>query len=648
MFSLKGKWRPATLGLLIAATTAVALPLSAAAGQGSASQAVPAAAGLRAYFVITEPNATNGAKTAIGDNSGTVYASYDAIGVIVAHSSATDFAAKMRSVSGVQKVGATRTSDVPAAAANPAIPAAPSQSTPTSNETVESDMKQIGADQAWAVNQGSSSVTVGILDTGVDDQHYDLKANFDTSKSASCAYGKLDTRAGAWRPVGDHGTHVAGTIAAAKNGKGIVGVAPGVKISSVRVAEAGSELFFPENTVCAFVFAGDQGIDVTNNSYYTDPWLFNCPNDADQAAILEGTKRAIAYAEGKGTLNVAAAGNENYNLSSKSSDSKSPDDSTPVNRTVTNDCLEIPGELPGVVNVASITSSNDKSSFSNYGTDKIHVAAPGDNVRSTLPGGSYGSKSGTSMASPHVAGVAALLLSVDPNLTTAQLRTKLGAQADDLPCPSFGGQNCTGTAAKNNFFGEGRVDAKEAVGSGTPQPGSPSVTSPGNQSGTVGAAVSLQVKATDPDGKALTFSATGLPTGLSISSSGLITGTPSAAGGFNVTVTAKNTDNRTGTASFTWTVTDGTGGGTVTVTKPTDQWGFKGWAVQALQIRATSTAGGPLTFTATGLPPGLSISSTGQITGTPTAASTFSVTVTAKDSGGGTGSTTFGWQVYGF
>ena len=59
----------------------------------------------------------------------------------------------------------------------------------------------------------------------------------------------------------------------------MVGVAPGVKVSSIRVAEAGSQLFFPENTVCAFMFAADKGVSVTNNSYYVDPWLFNCPTD---------------------------------------------------------------------------------------------------------------------------------------------------------------------------------------------------------------------------------------------------------------------------------------------------------------------------------------------------------------------------------
>ncbi|OLR90883.1 S8 family peptidase [Actinokineospora bangkokensis] len=452
------------VGLLTTtAVPAVATPAAASA----------AAAGLRSYLVITAPGSTAAAESAVTANGGAVYATYGAIGVVVAHSSAADFAARVRAVSGIQQVGATRTVDVPADAANPPIPASPTQVTPTATETTRADMAQIGADQAWSVNTGSPSITVGVLDTGVDDQHYDLKANFDAARSASCAYGKLDTRPGAWRPVGEHGTHVAGTIAAARNGKGMVGVAPTVKIASVRVAERDTQLFYPENTICAFVFSADQGMKVTNNSYYTDPWLFNCPTDLDQAAILEGVKRATAYAEGKGVLNVAAAGNENYNLANKTTDTTSPDDSTPVTRTITTSCLAVPNELPAVLPVSSITSSNTKSSFSNYGTDKVVVAAPGDAVYSTLPGGRYGSLSGTSMASPHVAGVAALLASVDPAATPAQLRARLQSQADDLPCTDT---RCTGTTAKNNFFGEGRVDAKEAVS--TPTTPGPSFTNP--------------------------------------------------------------------------------------------------------------------------------------------------------------------------
>ncbi len=183
-----------------------------------------------------------------------------------------------------------------------------------------------------------------------------------------------------------------------------------------------------------------------------------------------GVKRAQEYAESKGSLQVAAAGNSNLDLANKTTDTESPNDSTPVTRTITNACLDIPTELPGVVTVSAM-GTTAKASYSNYGLNVVDVTAPGGDatgIYSTLPGGKYGSMSGTSMASPHVAGVAALLVSTNPGITPAQLRDKLATQANDVACPSD--SRCKGTTAKNGFFGEGQVDALKAVGS-TPPPG---------------------------------------------------------------------------------------------------------------------------------------------------------------------------------
>ncbi|MFC8269719.1 S8 family serine peptidase [Streptomyces cinereoruber] len=468
----------APAGLAHAATSDTAPVAARSAGASTATTAKAAApaawaAGTRAYLVITAPGGTAAVTGSVATKGGSVFATYDAIGVIVAHSASASFASSMRTVSGVQQVGATRTSDVPADAYDPALPANPSQSTTTLTESNRWDMTQIKADQAWAVTTGSASVKVGVLDTGVDDRHQDIAPNFNAADSASCAYGKADTRAGAWRDVDTHGTHVAGTIAAAKNGKGVIGVAPGVKISSVRIAEPGSTLFFAENTICGFMWAGDHGFKVTNNSYYTDPWQFNCPDNLDQAAIIEGVRRAQEYAEGKGSLQVAAAGNSNYDLANKTTDTASPNDSTPVTRTITNACIDIPTELPGVVTVAAQGNGGAKASYSNFGNGVIDIAAPGGDgssgVYSTLPGGKYGNMNGTSMASPHVAGVAALIASVNPSFTPAQIRDQLGVQATDRACPSD--TRCKGTATKNGFFGEGAVDALKAVGGSTPPPG---------------------------------------------------------------------------------------------------------------------------------------------------------------------------------
>jgi PLD-like domain/Putative Ig domain len=174
----------------------------------------------------------------------------------------------------------------------------------------------------------------------------------------------------------------------------------------------------------------------------------------------------------------------------------------------------------------------------------------------------------------------------------------------------------------------------------------PSVTSPGNQTTAAGTAVSLPTWANDPNNDTLSYSATGLPAGLSISSStGQITGTPTTAGTSAVAVTAKDTSGASNSDSFTWTVTGGAGN-TVTVTTPASQSSTVGTAA-SLQIQATDSASGQtLTYSATGLPAGLSISSsTGLISGTPTTAGTSAVTVTAKDTTGASGSASFSWTV---
>ncbi|WP_194893207.1 putative Ig domain-containing protein [Catenulispora pinisilvae] len=171
-----------------------------------------------------------------------------------------------------------------------------------------------------------------------------------------------------------------------------------------------------------------------------------------------------------------------------------------------------------------------------------------------------------------------------------------------------------------------------------------SVTNPGNQTSTQGTAIStLQISGTDSAGKSLTYSATGLPAGLSISSSGAITGTPTGTGSSSVTVTASS-GTASGSTSFTWTVNAQGGTETVSVTNPGNQTSTQGTAITKLQISATDSAGKSLTYSASGLPAGLSISSSGAVTGTPSAAGTSNVTVTAT-SGTASGTTSFTWTV---
>lgn len=487
----------ASLGFLPAAASAapVTAPAARAAGDGPNL----------AYVVNTRTDhrTIESVQREITRNGGTVVASYDRIGVIVVHSANPGFGALMRSVRGVDSAGATRTAPLSAAGTtdegavqvlSKAEAAKLARSATAGEEPLEADqwdLRAIGADRAARINPGSRNVTVGVIDTGVDDTHPDIAPNFSASQSANCVSGKADTTYGAWRPVDAghyHGTHVAGEIAAARNGTGVAGVAPGVKVAGITVAQPdATSLFYPESVVCAFVFAADHGIQITNNSYYVDPWLYNCMDDPDQRAIVDAVNRAQLYAQRKGTLNVASAGNSNQDLDADAlTDDSSPDDSTATTRTVDpHTCFDVPTQLPGVVTVSAVGVKGAKSYYSSYGRGVIDVAGPGGDkfqipdtpskngrILSTLPNGQYGFLQGTSMASPHVAAVAALLKSAHPHATPAQLQALLKAEADNPGCPSgpYDGDGdgvvdatCVGGPRVNGFYGFGVVDALAAV-----------------------------------------------------------------------------------------------------------------------------------------------------------------------------------------
>ncbi|MFE0516116.1 S8 family serine peptidase [Streptomyces sp. NPDC058964] len=486
----------ASLGFLPSAASAAPLTVRTARAADGPSLA---------YVVNTRTDhrTIDSVRKAIAENGGTVVAAYDRIGVIVVHSADPDFGERMRAVRGVQSAGATRTAPLSAAGTtdegavqvlSKAEAARASRNAVSGEEPLEADqwdLRAIGADKAATINPGSRNVTVGIIDTGVDDTHPDIAPNFSAAQSANCVSGKADTTYGAWRPVDAdhyHGTHVAGEIAAARNGIGVAGVAPGVKVASITVAQPDStQLFYPESVVCAFVFAADHGVEITNNSYYVDPWLYNCMDDPDQRAIVDAVNRAQLYAEHKGTLNVASAGNSNDDLDSDALvDASSPDDSTAVTRTVDpHKCFDVPTQLPGVVTVSAVGVKGAKSYYSSYGKDVVDVAGPGGDkyqipdtpskngrILSTLPNGQYGFLQGTSMASPHVAAVAALLKSTHPHASPAQLQALLKAEADNPGCPAgpYDGNGdgvvdatCVGGKRVNGFYGFGIVNALRAV-----------------------------------------------------------------------------------------------------------------------------------------------------------------------------------------
>nr|MBA2600773.1 S8 family serine peptidase [Actinomycetota bacterium] len=373
-------------------------------------------------------------------------------------------------------------------------------------------------------NTGRTATKQSISGEGC--QHPDLVQNIDFANSASCESGAPDQDPIAWDDRNGHGTHTAGTIAAASNGIGIVGVAPNVKVAGIK-ASNDDGYFFPEMVVCAFMWAGSRHLDVTNNSYFADPYLFNCHNDPAQQAIWKAEQRAIRYAMTEGVTVVASEGNESTDLSHPKVDVISPDfpPGTEEEREISNNCVVVPVEVAGVVGVtasgANEQTDNDedddylKSFYSSYGVSTADVVAPGGDsifgrnpeapngrVLSTYPLDSfcrpdrrmvdpneptaaYCYLQGTSMAGPHVAGVAALIVSrygdasnpQNGKMRPGQVAAYLEQTADPQPCPTQlppgyleiftqnngEPQSCSGGPGHNSWYGNGRVDALAAI-----------------------------------------------------------------------------------------------------------------------------------------------------------------------------------------
>ncbi|XXM71462.1 Ig-like domain-containing protein [Lysinibacillus sphaericus] len=262
----------------------------------------------------------------------------------------------------------------------------------------------IESNRAWNKTKGSKDIVVAVIDNGVDLYHTEFSgrivAPYDTVNESSHTM----TR-------GDHGTHVAGIIGASMdNGAGIAGVAPNTSIMPIDVFYG--EYAYTSDVIEGVYYAVNQGADIINMSLgsYSYSYSYNA---------------AIQYAYQHDVVVVAAAGNDNTNQS------------------------HYPSSYPNVISVASTDSYDWKSYFSNFGYD-IDIAAPGSSIYSALPYDSYGYMSGTSMASPVVAGTAALILANEPDLSNDEVEQRLYDTADYL--------------GSSYFFGNGRVNAREAVG----------------------------------------------------------------------------------------------------------------------------------------------------------------------------------------
>lgn len=272
-------------------------------------------------------------------------------------------------------------------------------------------VKRIGSEAAHLAGQRGTGVKIGVIDTGIDYTHPDLDANYK---------GGWDFVNNDAYPMDDHGhgTHIAGTIAAEDNGMGVVGVAPNAQLYALKVLDSTGYGYF-SNMIAAVQWCVQNGIHVTNNSYgsYSDP-----------GSIF---KQAYDNANAAGLVMVAAAGNAGSSGG-------------------TEDNVAWPARYSSVVAVAATDGSNYRASWSCTGP-AIELAAPGVSINSTMPGGGYGYKSGTSMACPHAVGAAAVLMGA--GLTNNDdVRYVLAMSAYDL-----------GAAGDDNWYGFGLIDVPTAL-----------------------------------------------------------------------------------------------------------------------------------------------------------------------------------------
>lgn len=307
----------------------------------------------------------------------------------------------------------------------------------------------IDAADAWSVTSGSPTVVVGIIDTGVDYTHPDLAANI-WQNSGEVINGIDDDKNGyiddirGWNfasknnnPMDDngHGTHCAGTIAAVgNNGIGVTGTAWNIRIMPLKFLNA-KGTGYTSDAISAILYAKQKGVPIISNSW-------------SGTGYSQALKDAIDSSSG---VFICAAGN-----SGADSDAKP----------------QYPAAFPSsnIISVAATDYKDQLASFSNYGANSVDIAAPGVNIYSTAKGGNYQYLSGTSMAVPHVTGVAALLKSKYPSMTGSEIRNTILGNGDKLP--SLSGKVSTGS----------RVNAGRALGQGvspvspTPVPTKPSAT----------------------------------------------------------------------------------------------------------------------------------------------------------------------------
>jgi subtilisin family serine protease len=290
-------------------------------------------------------------------------------------------------------------------------------------------VSRIDAPKAWAASRGAG-IQVAVIDTGIDKTHPDLVDNIAGGVNFVATGRGMKTTVDptAWNDDNGHGTHVSGTIAAADNAIGVIGVAPQARLYGVKVLNSAG------NGYTSDIISGIQW-SVANQVQVISMSL-------GQSTPLQALQDAVDAADNAGIVVVVAAGN------------------TGDGDAATNN-VGYPARYASTIAVAATDNTDHIASFSSDGPE-VEIAAPGVNILSTTRGGSYGTMSGTSMATPHVTGVVADMLAApiptaaDLNLDGAwskgEVRAYLQATADDL-----------GTTGRDVFFGYGLIDAEELV-----------------------------------------------------------------------------------------------------------------------------------------------------------------------------------------
>ncbi len=407
--------------------------------------------GVRGVVVFSSETSipTKGAAL-IGAAGGVVTARLDSIGVAFATFPDVASLQSLRAASAVQSVSVDRMTDfLPGLRVGAVLadvdrkiqPGAPTDPTRAAKWAIQWNMRIIQADKAWAAGYfGSPDIKIGILDTGIDYTNRELAGHVDLNLSTSFS----PEPTGLDHPVMDqhfHGTHVSSTVVT--NNITIAGIAPNITLVGVKVlSAAGTGLF--EWAISGIMYGADHGLRVMNMSLGAEA------DPVDDAALIESVRRAVQYAEKKGSIVVAAAGNDAKNLDDPSAGVYLPCEVASI-------CVAATGPLMQ-------QNFDQHADYTNYGLSAIDLAAPGGNAsdttdyvnedlilgacstRTTQPtlapcrtsginGYYYAYAAGTSMAAPHVAGVAAMILSQSPWIPVKTLKNKILNNADDINEP---------------------------------------------------------------------------------------------------------------------------------------------------------------------------------------------------------------------